>query len=802
MRELRSALTGPLAFLANYRQFITYRLDPVPGRTKLDKVPVHPGTLHNHDPHDPTIWSDWQTACDRAEALGETYGVAFVITAADPIWCIDLDYCLGPDGWMPVVLDMFARFPGIAHELSVSGEGLHLWGAAPGIPQHRTKALGIELYSSKRFIALTGRGAQGGIYDYSAAIATLIAERLPPRAAGAPEDGSGPVPEWDGPTDDGELIRKALASKSASSAFGQRASFSSLWHADLQTLGKAFPSGDDRPFDASSADAALMAHLSFWTGKDADRMIRLARMSGLAQLDAAGKRKYEREDYLQRTADSVTGSGAVYQRPKRVEPVVVHAEPAAPAVGVTVQRSHQSDDVLQGYREAFLQCGTIGEIEAVCDCVKADERVSALVREAMRTLVREAGKRVGAEISLARAMSIMTPDRVAMILPGDYERDSNGNIILSQGNIAIGCRRGDFRYDEFTGHIITEGRRLEDEDYTRTIIHLERITGFPPMPQKGAVKDAIRLVAIERSYDAAQEWLEILPPWDGVNRVETLLIRAFHLQDTPYHRAVSRYMWTALAGRTITPGVKADMVPVLMSEREGMLKSTFVEALVPDPALFGKLNLGHKDDDISRSILGRLVIEWGELRGLKGRDHETIIETLSRTREDWTPKYVENQKQYLRRCIIFGTSNDMVPLPTYSDGRRFLPVAIHHRCDVDVVRAERDQLWAEAAALYRANGVEFHAAEVLAIDERDEFRPEDPMEQYIYDFLQTTPRVAFGETAGGNYAQVGFRIYTLKHHLQEHTRGGKIISDVAISKILKKIGLRLHRTELCNLWKL
>jgi predicted P-loop ATPase len=49
-----------------------------------------------------------------------------------------------------------------------------------------------------------------------------------------------------------------------------------------------------------------------------------------------------------------------------------------------------------------------------------------------------------------------------------------------------------------------------------------------------------------------------------VPRVATLLLGYFGTEDTPYTRAVGRYTWTALAGRCAEPGVKADMVPVLI----------------------------------------------------------------------------------------------------------------------------------------------------------------------------------------------------------------------------------------------
>ena len=113
-----------------------------------------------------------------------------------------------------------------------------------------------------------------------------------------------PAAEWRGPTDDEELLRRAIGSKSASAAFGSRASFADLWHADPVALTRAYPAAgrvDGTPYDASQADAALAQHLAFWTGKDCERIKRLMDRSALA------RDKWNREDYLPRTILGAVG---------------------------------------------------------------------------------------------------------------------------------------------------------------------------------------------------------------------------------------------------------------------------------------------------------------------------------------------------------------------------------------------------------------------------------------------------------------------------------------------------------------
>lgn len=166
-------------------------------------------------------------------------------------------------------------------------------------------------------------------------------------AAGADDLPNGPVPEWRGPTDDADLLRRALQSRSAASAFGNRASFADLWEANVEVLAKAFPDAAN-PYNASEADAALAAHLSFWTGRDAGRIERLMRQSALA------RPKWEREDYLPRTIGRITSApGQVLQdNPPEPPASTPRAEAEAPrqrpVEGATILTPAQQVDLFNG----------------------------------------------------------------------------------------------------------------------------------------------------------------------------------------------------------------------------------------------------------------------------------------------------------------------------------------------------------------------------------------------------------------------------------------------------------------------
>lgn len=315
MSNIRKALAGPLAGMAVYQQFLVYELRPRPNG-KIDKVPVMPSSWGNRD--------DLLTA-EQAILAAESWqsphghGVGFVITAEDPFFFLDMDGCRDGNGWLPLVSELFRELKGCAFEVSSSGKGVHMFGtcAKPIAHTKKNTALHLELYTADRFVALTGINAVGDcLTDCSSALASIVDRFFKPAPVVANQwEGDGPRQDWDGPTDDSDLIRIACAITSVRAAFGGLATFRQLWECDAERLGNVWPPSDEKgDFDRSSADMALAAHLAFWTGCDAPRMERLMRASGLS------REKYDRADYMRMTiGKAVAGCRDVFGTRKRVE---------------------------------------------------------------------------------------------------------------------------------------------------------------------------------------------------------------------------------------------------------------------------------------------------------------------------------------------------------------------------------------------------------------------------------------------------------------------------------------------------
>jgi hypothetical protein len=292
------ALPAALAGMAAYRQFILYKL--VPGPVKTQKFPCDFRTGQVVSAHDPQYWTDAQTAIAACANYGSNYGVGFTFTNQDPFWFLDIDNCLQADNtWSPLAISLCNYFSGCAVEVSQSGKGLHIFGSGKA-PTHGCKnvALGLEFYHADRFVALTGSGAMGSC-GFSAdhllpGLVSTYFDSGNQEASGSDGWTEGPCEGWNGPTDDEELIRRAIRSKSVNAAFGNKASFQDLWEGNVEALARTYPD-ELRGYDSSSADAALAQHLAFWTGCDCARIERLMLKSGLV------RDKFDRADYLPRT---------------------------------------------------------------------------------------------------------------------------------------------------------------------------------------------------------------------------------------------------------------------------------------------------------------------------------------------------------------------------------------------------------------------------------------------------------------------------------------------------------------------
>jgi Virulence-associated protein E/Primase C terminal 2 (PriCT-2) len=322
------------------------------------------------------------------------------------------------------------------------------------------------------------------------------------------------------------------------------------------------------------------------------------------------------------------------------------------------------------------------------------------------------------------------------------------------------------------------------------------LSGFKPVAM-ATMKNAVTLLSKERKFDSAIEWANGLQ-WDGVPRIETAMSRYFGTVDSPYTRAVGMYLFTALAGRCLVPGIQADMAVILVGPQGGR-KSSAIAALAPYHDAYVNVSLNDKDKELAMRVKGRLIAELPELAGLSRRDIEHTRDWITRRVEQWRGMRQDELTNYARRFVIIGNSNEREILDDPHGNRRWLPVD-SLRADDAAVAQDRDQLWAEGVAYFRANGIQWEAAEGLARSQHGAFEVSDSWEDAIQSWLALPPQkdAEFRQPGAKSNSECGVRVLdVLKFALQFTPDRIRKSDEMRAAKILRKLSY-LNRTTAIN----
>jgi putative DNA primase/helicase len=237
---------------------------------------------------------------------------------------------------------------------------------------------------------------------------------------------------------------------------------------------------------------------------------------------------------------------------------------------------------------------------------------------------------------------------------------------------------------------------------------------------------AFNKVADDRRFHPIRDYLDGLPAWDKVPRVETLFINYLDADDTPYVRTITRKAFAAAVARIYQPGIKFDNVLVL-DGKQGIGKSTIVKDLVTPEYYSETLTLTDMDDKSSaEKIQGFWVVEIGELAGMKKAEIEKVKAFISTTDDKYRPSYGRVVESHPRQCIIIATVNgDRGYLRDITGNRRFWIIKVNQEEQLlkwNFTKEDRDQFWAEAKEIYRKGEKLYLEGEILAESEKAQMK--------------------------------------------------------------------------------
>jgi predicted P-loop ATPase len=262
--------------------------------------------------------------------------------------------------------------------------------------------------------------------------------------------------------------------------------------------------------------------------------------------------------------------------------------------------------------------------------------------------------------------------------------------------------------------------------------------------QSSTIGSAIREVAFRNSKNPLKAWLDGLE-WDGHDRLETWLAKYAGVDDNPYSRTVGRKFMISAAARALTPGVKCDTM-LIAEGPQGLKKSSLFRALCGSEYFSDQIG-EIRNKESQELIQGRWIVEVPEMDKFSRMEANAVKDFLARQEDRYRPPYGRNVISRDRRCVFVGTINPIEGQGYVRDptgARRFWPV-LCTKIDLNGVRLDRDQLWAEAVHRWKMGEtwwIDDDEVHLVKMEQEDRME-DDVWEPRISEWLAEADRNGF-----------------------------------------------------------
>lgn len=216
----------------------------------------------------------------------------------------------------------------------------------------------------------------------------------------------------------------------------------------------------------------------------------------------------------------------------------------------------------------------------------------------------------------------------------------------------------------------------------------------------GTVRMALARRAFDSTRSPFREWLESLQ-WDGTPRLERMFATYCGSPDTDFIREVGRKWLAGAVWRTIEPGCPVDYMLITRGP-QGRGKSTLPVILWGAPqvvTILGKESQ-HKDD-MAKFHMGKCVsFEEFDTMYISNVGH--LKGVITNRIDTFRKPYDVDTKSHARSCVFYASTNKSIFLKRDDTGYRRFVVVPFEQLQFVALQRDREQLWAEAVAAYRA----------------------------------------------------------------------------------------------------
>lgn len=469
---------------------------------------------------------------------------------------------------------------------------------------------------------------------------------------------------------------------------------------------------------------------------------------------------------------------------------------AIPAPGAVAAGWDVADAIAQGW--------TADQVRAVIDKALPLNPSSpeAAAKAAVQTPSIAAAEEAGEAVTWWRSLLLSSkgailPVRENVVLALDGMQLANGRWLPG----AEECQ-GLLAYNEFTNNVIktraapwgTPAGVWEEHDELEMGVWLSRELWLPPMG-RSTLEEAVSIVARRhRHHPAREHFAGLRGTWDGQQRLRVWLPRvareegllqegeddsdrlerlhnaAEHDELGQYLARVGTWVMMAIVARVMDPGVKFDYM-LILEGGQGMGKSTLCRTLGMEWFADTGLVLGDKDS--YQNLQGILVYEWGELDSLTRAEVTKVKQFVSSQKDRFRASFDRRPKDYPRQVVFIGTTNESHYLSDPTGNRRFWPLKVTRQIDLKWLRANLDQLYAEALTLLE-QGKRFHPT---LSEQRELFDPQQ-LERTVENALESAIR---------RY------LYDEDQRVSPSGINGSLINEITLADLLSALGVSVDK---------
>lgn len=291
---------------------------------------------------------------------------------------------------------------------------------------------------------------------------------------------------------------------------------------------------------------------------------------------------------------------------------------------------------------------------------------------------------------------------------------------------------------------------VQDEHITMIRETVSRVYGL--LYTKDDVWDFIKLIAQKNEFHPVADYFKQLT-WDGTSRIADFA-KSIGQVGSFAETILKKFLISCVVrplewqNHSNTVNWKIDTVLILKGS-QGKRKSSFFKALCSNEDWFSDNlpSITVERKDASLHMLGKWIVEQAEFEGHVARSSVEMMKAfITREREIFRKPYGRAEINMRRPSVLVGTTNSSNFLNDPTGDRRFwvLEIPENHKIDIAWVKANREQLWAEAITLY-GQGEEWWLTDQETKEsnlQNSKFRRPDALWEAIIEFLHTSPTMA------------------------------------------------------------